>query len=109
MVDAGGRFVDRDAVLAELHPPLERVACESPSHPAQRAARASWEAWRAHRAEADRRRRARDAEIEAEADAIIAAQAEGRRWVAGDRIDRTLAAYAAEHSQPDALADGRRR
>ena len=42
-VDAGGRLVDRDAVLAEQFPTLEQVQGESPSAPVQRAARVAWE------------------------------------------------------------------
>ncbi|GGD33262.1 hypothetical protein GCM10010915_12050 [Microbacterium faecale] len=44
LIDFGGFFVDRDRALAELHPPLKKVASERPSAPRQRAFRAAWEA-----------------------------------------------------------------
>lgn len=84
-VDAGGRLVDRDAVLAELHPPLERVAGESPASPAQREAHARWEAWAHRRAEKAARIAADQV---AEADAFIAYMEQKER----ERLKRERAA-----------------
>ena len=102
-VDAGGRLVDRDAVLAELHPPLSKVADESPSNPAQRVRHEAWAAWVSTPArevaaasiwqEEDANRFIADREAAVAADAW-------ERWKAGeDPLREELAAYAKKRAR----------
>lgn len=101
-VDAGGRLVDRDAVLAELHPPLERVAGESPSAPDQRRAKAEWESWRRHVTVVARQALA-DAEAEV---AEFVREREAAKWAPG-RLDHTLSAYVRARHTPGPHSLGR--